>query len=107
MDKQTQNKFNKDLILRERLAIERTSMAIDTTLLAFIRTSLYFSIAGISLNKFFSIRYGVFIEISFWIASLVILVLGVINFSKQKRRLKENEKHVGDFKLDWEKETTN
>lgn len=30
-------RLNKDLILRERLAIERTNMAIDRTLLAFIK----------------------------------------------------------------------
>ena len=43
---QTEKRINKDLILREKLAIERTDMAIDRTLLSFIRTSLYFVIAG-------------------------------------------------------------
>ena len=43
--------LNKDLILRENLAIERTDMAIDRTLLAFVRTSLYFAIAGMTLNS--------------------------------------------------------
>jgi len=51
MDKQTQNNINKDLILRERLAIERTAMGNDRTLLAFIRTALYFSIAGKSVES--------------------------------------------------------
>ena len=44
MNTQTNNNINKDLILRERLALQRTSMSNDTTLLAFIRTALYFSI---------------------------------------------------------------
>ena len=50
MDKQTQNHLNKDLVLRERLAIERTDMAIDRTLLSFIRTALYFAIAACRLT---------------------------------------------------------
>lgn len=34
--------MNKDLVLREYLAIERTKLANETTLLAYIRTGLYF-----------------------------------------------------------------
>lgn len=51
-------RLDKDLILREKLAIERTNMAIDRILLAFIRTSLYFSIAGITINSLVKISYG-------------------------------------------------
>ena len=43
-----QKVINKDLILREKLAIERTVMANDRTFLSFVRTALYFAIAGIS-----------------------------------------------------------
>ena len=46
-----QNHLNKDLILRERLAVERTDMAIDRTLPAFIRTALYFAIASMTVNR--------------------------------------------------------
>lgn len=107
MNLQTQTKINKDLILRERLAVERTSMAIDTTLLAFIRTALYFAVAGMTINQFFSVNFGLLIAISFWIVALIILIVGLINFRKQKRRLKENVKHIGDFKLNWEEGTGN
>ena len=48
--------INKDLILREKLAIERTAMAIDTTLLSFIRTSLYFAVAGLTVNSFLKMQ---------------------------------------------------
>jgi putative membrane protein len=101
MDKQTQNNINKDLILRERLAIERTAMANDTTLLAFIRTALYFSIAGMSVNSLLKVRYGIEIEILFWVIALIILVIGIIKYRKQKRSLKISEKHIGDYKLNW------
>ena len=65
MDKQTQNNISKDLILRERLAVERTDMAIDRTLLAFIRTASYFTIAGMTVNSLLKIGYGLVLEIAF------------------------------------------
>lgn len=48
---QTEKRINKDLILREKLAIERT-------LLSFIRTSLYFVIAGMTVNSLLKVSYG-------------------------------------------------
>lgn len=104
MDKLTQNNINKDLILRERLAVERTDMAIDRTLLAFIRTALYFAIAGMTVNSLLKIRYGLVIEIAFWIIAAVILITGLLNFSRQKKKLKNNQVHIGNFRADWEDE---
>ena len=97
-----QKLINKDLILRERLALQRTSMSNDTTLLAFIRTSLYFTIAGMTVNTLLKVNYGVWVEIIFWIIAAFILTIGIIKYIKQKRSLKDSEKHIGDYKLDWE-----
>jgi putative membrane protein len=104
MDKQTQNNFNKDLVLRERLAIERTVLANDATLLAFIRTALYFSIAGMSINRVLNVKFGLLIEMIFWSIAFVILVIGIYKYRKQKKSLKNSEKHIGDYKLEWENE---
>lgn len=99
MDKQPQNIINKDLILRERLAIERTAMANDTTLLAFIRTALYFSIAGMSVNRLLNVRYRLLMEILFLSIAFCILIIGIIKYRKQKASLKNSEKNIGDYKL--------
>lgn len=104
MDKQTQNNINKDLILRERLAIERTAMANDTTLLAFIRTALYFSIAGMSVNRLLNVEYGLLIEIVFWSIAFLLLVIGIYKYRKQKQSLRNSERHIGDYKLEWKDE---
>ncbi len=95
-------RLNKDLILREKLAIERTNMAIDRTLLAFIRTSLYFSIAGITITSVVKISYGRWLKISFLIISAIILIVGIVTFFQQKTKLRKNKIHIGDYKLDWE-----
>lgn len=102
MDNHTNNNINKDLILRERLALQRTAMSNDTTLLSFIRTALYFSVAGLSVNTILNVNYGVWIEIVFWVIALFILTVGIIKYVKQKRSLKDSEKHIGDYKLQWE-----
>lgn len=104
MDKQTSKVFNKDLILREKLAIERTSMSNDTTFLAFIRTALYFSIAGMSVNRLLQVEYGLLIEIVFWVIAAFILTVGIIKYSRQKKSLRDSVKHIGDYKLNWEQE---
>ena len=83
MEKQTL--INKDLILRERLAIERTQMANDTTLLAFMRTSLYFSIAGMSVNRLLNVSYGKPIELIFWAMAILILVVGIYKLEPKDR----------------------
>ena len=102
MDISTDQNINKDLILRERLALERTIMTNNTTLLSFIRTALYFSVAGLSVNSLLKVSYGEWLEIGFWIAALLIFIIGVRNYFIQKRKIKDNEKHIGDYKLEWE-----
>lgn len=98
--KETEIRINKDLILREKLAVERTNMANDRTFLSFIRTSLYFAIAGMTVNSLLKVSYGWWVEIVFWILSLLVLSAGIIKFYRQKKILKETEKHIGDYKLE-------
>jgi len=95
------NSINKDLILRERLALQRTILANQTTFLAFLRTAMYFAVAGLSTRNLLEIKNSLLIEIAFYLISFVILVLGVINFFKHKKMISENKKHIGDYKLDY------
>ncbi|MBK6389056.1 MAG: DUF202 domain-containing protein [Saprospiraceae bacterium] len=97
-DKQL-NLQNKDLILRERLAIERTTMANDTTLLAFIRTALYFYVAGLSINQLLRVQYGLILEVGFGVIALIILIVGIFKYRQQNAKLRESEKQIGNYKL--------
>jgi len=98
----TGKKMNRDLILREQLAIERTDMAIDRTFLSFIRTALYFVIAGMTVNSLLKVSYGWWAEILFWILGAVILLTGLLKFFQQKKKLKASRKHIGNYQLEWE-----
>lgn len=99
---ETDKNLNKELILREKLAIERTKMAIDRTLLSFIRTALYFAIAGMTVSSIMKLSYGRLIEIVFWVVAFLTLIIGILKSRQQIRRLKQSEKHIGNYQLEWD-----
>jgi putative membrane protein len=92
--------FNKDLILREKLAIERTKMANDRTFLSFLRTSLYFSIAGMTINELVDLPYGTTAEVVFWVLAVVVLCAGILKYIIGNRKIKESRKHIGNYLLE-------
>lgn len=95
------NRMNKDLILREKLALERTVLANQSTFLAFLRTSMYFLVAGVSINNLTNVKSGKTIELVFILISVLLLVFGIVNFFRQKKKIIQSEKHIGDYKLEY------
>ncbi|MCC6759954.1 MAG: DUF202 domain-containing protein [Chitinophagaceae bacterium] len=91
--------MNKDLILRERLALQRTIMANQSTFLAFLRTAMYFLVAGISINHLTDVKSGALIEYSFMAIALLLLGIGLANFLYHRRKIKQSEQHIGDYKM--------
>jgi putative membrane protein len=88
--------MNKDLVLREFLAIERTKMANETTLLAYIRTGLYFLVAGSTLGHivgtmFWKVAGGPIIFIG-----LGIVMTGIIRFKKVKKAIEMSKQNIGN-----------
>ena len=94
--------INKDLILRENLALQRTILANQSTFLSFLRTSMYFLVAGLSINNIFQLENGALVyQIMFYSVSLVILVFGIFNYLKQNRKINESRVHIGDYQLEY------
>lgn len=102
MEKITAGQFNKDLILREKLALQRTILANNSTFLAFLRTSLYFAIAGLSIENLIKVSNGHWFEIGFWMLSIIIFVTGIINYFVHRKKITDSFKNIGDYKLEWE-----
>ena len=100
---ETKKAMNKDLILREKLALQRTILANQSTFLAFLRTSMYFLIAGLSLRNLLKIENSLLIEIALFITSFVIFVFGTVNYFKHKKSISENKKHIGEYQLEYYK----
>lgn len=93
--------MNKDLILREKLALQRTILANQTTLLSFVRTALYFLVAGLSIRNLLKIENSFLLEILLFSSSLLILLLGFRNYLLQQRKIKDSEKHIGDYQMEY------
>ncbi len=92
---------NKELILREKLAIQRTKMANQTTFLSFLRTSMYFIVAGLSMKNLFKVDHSLTYEILFYIIGFMLLLLGIINYFRQAKKIKESEVHIGNYKTEY------
>lgn len=97
--------MNKDLILRENLAIERTHLANQTTLLSFLRTSMYFFVAGLTIYQLLDFESKVWVSFGMYTFSVILFVFGIYNFFKQRKWILQQKKHVGDYKLAYETQT--
>src|SRR5690606_26800402 len=81
-------KPDEEVILRDYLAIERTRLANERTLLSYIRSSLYLILGGIAflqLEGFENIKY---LGILSLILSVIFLVIGIYRFMLLKKSLK-------------------
>ncbi|MCL5130354.1 MULTISPECIES: DUF202 domain-containing protein [unclassified Algibacter] len=81
-------KPDEQIILRDYLAIERTRLANERTLLSYIRSSLYLllgSLAMYEIKEFPNFRYLTIIGLVF---SALFFVIGIYRFSLLKRSLK-------------------
>ncbi len=99
----TEKAINKDLILREKLAIQRTILANQVTLLSFIRTSLYF-VAGLSLKSLLKIENSIVLELILFTAAFAIMAYGIINFYIHNKAIKKSEIHIGNYRMDYLKQ---
>jgi putative membrane protein len=81
-------KPDKEVILRDYLAIERTRLANERTLLTYIKSSLYLLLGGITflqLKNFPDLKY---LGITALVFSAVFFVIGIYRFTLLKKSLK-------------------
>lgn len=81
-------KPDEQVILRDYLAIERTRLANERTLLSYVRSSLYLllgSIAFYQLKEYSNFEYLALTAIIF---SVIFFIIGVYRFTLLKRSLK-------------------
>ena len=71
-----------DLILRDELAVDRTALANERTLLSYIRTGLALGVTGAGAIKFFGSLIAVLLGWCFVVLALVVVGLGVSRFRR-------------------------
>ena len=73
---------------KDELAVMRTELANERTLLAYMRTSLMAAGSGLTLIKFFAdIRWAISVGWFFILLGAAIVLVGVIRFVRLKGRL--------------------
>lgn len=102
-----ENTINRDLLLRENLALQRTILANQTTFLSFLRTSMYFLVAGLSIKNLLQVEGSIYYQVIFYTISAGILIFGTVNYFRHKRKIEESKIHVGNYKLEYERESKN
>ena len=93
--------MNKDLVLREYLAIERTKLANERTLLTYIRTGLYFLVAGSTLGHLIDTRFWNVMGAPLIIVAALITAFGVVRFIRMGREIQKSKKYVGSASMDF------
>ncbi len=81
-------KPDEQIILRDYLAIERTRLANERTLLSYIKSSLYLLLGGITvlqLKNYPDLRY---LGITALVFSAIFLIIGIYRFTLLKKSLK-------------------
>lgn len=74
-------------ILRDYLAIDRTKLANQRTLLAFLRTSLYLVVTAVAILKLEALQNLRFLA---WIligVGAALLVTGIVNYYRMKKKI--------------------
>ena len=83
---------DKELILRDHLALERTKLANERTLFAYIRMALYLLTVGVGIFQVESISrlHGLA-----WVcimAGIILFFLGFVRFGQMRKHLKQYTK---------------
>lgn len=90
--------YDEDFEVNDYLAIERTSMANDRTLLSFLRTSLYFCIAGMTISSLVNLQYDWMAEIIFWLIGLITMLVGVYKYISMKNKIETSRTYIRSLK---------
>lgn len=85
------------MILRDHLALDRTKLANQRTLLSFVRTSLYLVISGIALMKVELLERISWLSYGVLGVSLIVFVVGVTNYLIFRNKIKSGYREADEF----------
>jgi putative membrane protein len=83
--KQFENK--EKIILRDFLAMERTSLANERTLFSYIRASLYLGIAGVAIIEYEGFASFSWLSYVIFGLSVGLIFIGVFRYRRLKKKL--------------------
>ncbi|MEX0998025.1 MAG: DUF202 domain-containing protein [Flavobacteriaceae bacterium] len=75
------------IILRDFLAMERTSLANERTLFSYIRASLYMAIGGVAILEYEGFATFNWLSYVVFGLSLILIFIGVFRYQRLKKKL--------------------
>ena len=75
------------MILRDHLALDRTTLANERTLLAYIRTFVGLMSAGVGMVAILDFTWTTILGFILIASSPLFLIIGIIRFSRVKKKL--------------------
>lgn len=75
------------IILRDFLAMERTSLANERTLFSYIRASLYMAIGGVAILEYEGFASFNWLSYVVFGLSLILIFIGVFRYRRLKKKL--------------------
>lgn len=77
------------IILRDFLALERTTLANERTLFSYIRSSIYLGIAGITFLNIPQFKSMLWLSYTLFGVSAIMVIYGVYRYQILKRKLRD------------------
>jgi len=77
--------------LQNELSIQRSRLSNERTLLAYIRSALYFSIAGLTINSLVELKLGWLFELIFLGVAAACFIAGILRYRHLAKKLKRSE----------------
>ena len=65
---------------------------------------MYFLVGGLGIKNLLQVEGSIYYQVIFYTIAIVILVFGTVNYVRQKRKIEESRMHVGNYKMEYEKE---
>ena len=84
----TYEKYKKNMLLNDHLAVDRTILANERTLLAFLRTVITFIVAGITLGNILDGKEKIYVLVILFVSAFIFGVYGIYNYIKLRKKLK-------------------
>ena len=79
--------FSQNMILRDYLALDRTTLANERTLFSYVRTFVGLMSAGVGMVAVLDFTWTTILGLIFIASSPIILAIGIIRFSQIKKKL--------------------
>ncbi|MFH1022578.1 MAG: DUF202 domain-containing protein [Planctomycetota bacterium] len=95
MDSPYERFENKDLILRDELAIDRTRLANERTLMAYLRSAVAMLIAGVSILHFSGRVWFTAVGIACLPGAVAAGIVGVVRYRNMEREIAKARNREG------------